>query len=243
MAMSENGLWVNPIMSDPITATVVSSKDKWTGAQSSFWTAGKPAVSSYLTSLTPFLDSIPPPISLAERLYFYEKVNGQVQNLEMFPGSSPKVVVAGSAAICPEKAQDIDIWILGGHMPKSVEETDFFPIATDPPEPINLTSYATQLANQVCCAATFKAAASEGGWLRKIQVFHFASWAAMNVEKLLGQFDLSCHAWAWSPGAGYQGLPQSTLPMLEPVEFLHPEQPPSPYQEARRWKMIARYAQ
>lgn len=122
-----------------------------------------------------------------------------------------KVWVAGSAAIYPELASDIDIWIL----PKShLKATDFAPeMWTD------ITSTHDYPNLTIACSKRLELVVPEGIWgpALKVQVM-FPQ--VKQIWELLDQFDVSCHAWARNKDGYLIAHPDATLPG-SPIKWIN----------------------
>lgn len=120
-------------------------------------------------------------------------------------GADERVWVAGSAAIIPEKADDIDVWVLkkSGLKPEAFDGALWEPILTPEGYPEKSIAGVTKRIQTVVPAVE--------GWTEaiKLQVM-FTSWG--NIFDLLETFDVSCHAWARRQDGFLVAHPKATLP-------------------------------
>lgn len=159
--------------------------------------------------------------------------------LNLFPHSA-KVWCAGSAAIAPETADDIDIYLLPGQgkvkmfeEPVPVEHSSLHilrlstgahtvELVVDSLMPIDVSAYAPQLQEKLQFAYAFEMSAKEGGWRRKVQLFRFTKASGiLTVVDLLNNFDLSCHAWAIDQAGNRVSHLKATVPALENIHLIN----------------------
>jgi hypothetical protein len=171
-----------------------------------------------------------------------------------------RAVIAGSYAIAPQTARDIDLWLLGPGLPPGARE----PGQTDPSNLLRrvLTNDPDVADGAILVGAGEDAPAwtedareyqdmkEDGvtllGWVRfqqldkNIQVLQVTK--AKSPGELLQLFDLSVHCHAIrlfpGPGAGWTALPTSTLPSQQP-RVLRWNRPQRAY--ARLLRSLTRY--
>lgn len=125
--------------------------------------------------------------------------------LKSTTSNSPAAWVAGSAAICPQLAEDIDIWLLGrGAIPKPM---DYSPnIWTDLP-PIG-DEYTDTLSGVLARKKATIPAIGPNPAI-KVQIM-WTNWSAITVG--LDQFYASCHKWARDLKGHFVGGSGATFP-------------------------------
>jgi hypothetical protein len=140
------------------------------------------------------------------------------------------VWVAGSAAICPALAEDIDIWVF----PKSsVKYEQFDQNIWTPPSAEQAANYPPSLAVHKLEVAVPSSDFWEG---HKIQVM-FVQPHIKNIKLLLDQFDCSCHRYARDKDGYLMAHPLATLPGAQITLFSQAE-----YSIKRKEDFTLRYA-
>lgn len=133
-----------------------------------------------------------------------------ISTLTTLDADRKHVWVAGSSAIYPEKADDIDIWVF----PKSDLKVEAFneTLWEDFPAP----SYG----NSLPIKARRQATVPGGPWGDpvKIQVMFVEN--CKDIFYLLNCFDVSCHAWARNVEGYLVGHPKATFPG-QPIHWIN----------------------
>lgn len=125
-------------------------------------------------------------------------------------GPDDKVWVAGSAAICPALAEDIDIWILKKSNLLAEKFSSAIWNQVDP----------TEYQSNVHGISSIREVHIEGGkyWPeQKIQVIHTTH---KTIFDLLYSFDVSCHCFARNRHDYFVARPGATLPG-QPIKILN----------------------
>jgi hypothetical protein len=118
----------------------------------------------------------------------------------------PHVWVAGSAAICPALANDVDIWVLGA---SKLKPKAFNPEVWASKPPLDFDPNYVDVIQGITTKREATIPSIAGSEAITIQVM-FTTWA--DIYEGLKQFDCSCHVWARGWDGRLAATADSTLP-------------------------------